>query len=250
MVADPARVSAALGVVDLLHQYLYSPDEFAFAVGLGQIDLAPYLIELAFPKTDNPFAQGGRLRLMPSGNQETYGKRLEGLSRRSRAFARVRKPLSKRIRQVLLDAKEFDYVLVDARTGLSDEGYIAAKFLCDSLVVLTGLNDQNLLGTADFLGKVAAWREEDEGPKKIAIVASPVCEHEDEAKRERLRTARSILGEIAGAGADFAVLLPYHPRMSLCEELVLLRWPESELGLAYERLTQILRNMAGDATEA
>ena len=246
LVEDHQQARQAKGVIDLLHQFIYAPDQFAFAVAQEQIDLEPYLVKLAVPPVESPFAQSGSLHLLPAGQLADYAKHLHEVTRRSRLVARVRKQLAERIRQVLVESGRFDYILIDARTGLSDEGYIAAKFMCDSLVVLTGLNDQNLRGTADFLTRVAAWIKADQAPKQLVLVASPVPEYEDDAKDERYEAAKQILGKAAGANAGFAVSLPYHPRVSLYEELVAHRWPDSGLGRAYRRLATILRDLNND----
>ena len=247
LVTDHEQARQTQGVIDLFHQFIYAPEQFAFAVDQKQIDLDPYLVKLVTPKVENPFAQGGSLHLLPAGALEDYAKHLDEVTRRSQLVARVRKQLAERIRQVLVESGRFDYILIDARTGLSDEGYIAAKFMCDYLVVLTGLNEQNLWGTADFLTRVAAWVKTKQGPKGIVLVASPVPEYEDDAKDKRYEAAKQILGKIVGKEELFAVSLPYHPRVSLYEELVAHRWPESGLGRAYRRLTTILRDLNDDA---
>ena len=247
--ADPEQARSAKGMVDILGQFLKTPQEFAFSADRDEADLPPFLAELTVPKTNNSFALGGTLHLLPAGRRETYDGQLDFLHRNAHRLAGVRQPLSKRIRQVLLDSGQFDYILVDSRTGLSDEGYIAGRYLCDCLVLLTGLNDQNMLGTLDFLRHVAAWKEAGEGPKRIALVASPVPEHEDRLKRERLDKARERIQEVAGKDADFAVSLPYHPVVSLYEELMVDQFPDSALSHGYHRIAAILRSVVNDARE-
>ncbi|MBM4044523.1 MAG: tetratricopeptide repeat protein [Planctomycetes bacterium] len=246
LVANPQQASQASGVVDVLHQYLYEK-QLPKSTTEGEGGLREFLVELKVPETKNPFARGGSLHLMPAGGEEDYETRLERLYMRSEAFASLRKPFSVGFRQLLLDSKLFDYILIDARTGLSDEGYIATKFLCDQLIVLTGLNEQNVAGTATFLTKVAAWKEEKCGPRLIMLLASPVPEYEDDPKQDRLDKAQSRFKELTGEDYPFALTIPYHPRLSLYEELVALRWPQSGLGRAYRALAGNLRQMVGDS---
>lgn len=48
----------------------------------------------------------------------------------------------------------YDYVLVDSRTGITEIGGLCIGRLAEYLVVVTSLNEQNVLGTRDFIKHV------------------------------------------------------------------------------------------------
>ncbi|MCK4305918.1 MAG: hypothetical protein KAY24_16895, partial [Candidatus Eisenbacteria sp.] len=241
-----AKPSNPKGVVDILHGYLFAKEKSILRAKNPYRSLNSYLVQLDIPQPKAPSAQPGTLHLMPAGGKRRYENQLSELYMSSRQFKDIRKNFATRFREFLLDSGRFDYIFVDARTGFSDEGYIAAKFLCDHLIVLSGLNDQNIKGTADFLTKVAAWMNEDAGPQKVVLAASPVCEYEDDPKKKRYKEARNTFKKVTGADIRFSLSLPYHPRLSLYEELVAVNWPDSGLGRAYRTLERIIRDINDD----
>ena len=135
------------GTVDILHGYLFAKEKSILRAKNPYRSLNSYLSQLDIPQPKAPSAQPGTLHLMPAGRKRHYEKRLDELYMSSRQFKDIRKNFATRFRQFLLDSGRFDYIFIDARTGFSDEGYIAARFLCDHMVVLSGLNDQNIKGT-------------------------------------------------------------------------------------------------------
>jgi tetratricopeptide (TPR) repeat protein len=239
------HAGSALGVADIILQLLDTPDEWAFHAGKPlPVDLAPFLRELKVPQPTLAGLPQGRLAMIPAGT-EGYEGHLARIH--SEHFTTLHQAFAARFREVLLGSGGFDYILVDARTGYSDEAYIAARYLCDHLVVLTGLNDENIEGTGRFLSKVSAWSEAESRPRSVVLLASPVPEHEEELKARRFDQAKQRLAELSGTRPDFALQLPYHPRLSLYEELLAKDFPESGLGRAYQQLGGILRRMAQDS---
>jgi len=240
---DEIAADNSKGMIDLLHEYVTSPETWAFHPDRSEPDLNSFLTEVPSGLRQ----EGGSLHLMTTaGKLDTYGENLAAVAMKSRAFRKVRKAFAMRFREVLIDCERFDYIFVDARTGMSDESYIACKFLCDYLIVFSGLNQQNIEGTGLFLKKVGEWRSRQEGPAKVALIASPVCEYEDDVKNRRVAEATERLTELTGIELQFTDALPYHPRLSLYEELVALQWPESGLGRAYLRLYELIRSLASD----
>lgn len=241
-----AKSSNPKGIVDILHGYLFTKEKSILRAKNPYRSLNSYLGQLDIPQPIAPSAQPGTVHLMPAGGKRRYENQLGELYMSSRQFKDIRKNFATRFREFLLKSGRFDYIFVDARTGFSDEGYIAAKLLCDHLVVLSGLNDQNIKGTADFLTKVAAWKNEGAGPQRLVLVASPVCEYEDDPKEKRYKEAREIFKKVTGADIRFSLSLPYHPRLSLYEELIAVKWPDSGLGRAYRILERIIRDINDD----
>jgi len=244
LVAEPGEADRA-GIADIIRQLVKNAADWVFHEDKPlPIDLSPFVIPLIVPEPELPPIPQGQMALLRAGRDDGYSASLGAVH--SQEFADLREGFAARFRDVLA-AAPFDYVLIDSRTGLSDEAYIAARYLCDHLVVFSGLNDQNIEGTGFFLRNLAGWREAGEGPERVVLVASPVPEYEDDFKAQRLAKAEARLSVFGRTEAEFALQLPYHPRVSLYEELVATKWPESGLGRAYHDLADILRILAEDS---
>jgi Tfp pilus assembly protein PilF len=155
----------------------------------------------------------------------------------------------------------YDYVIVDSRTGLTEVGGLCVGPLADRLVVLTGLNDQNIKGTRMFLDEVGIkpearpndatpWDEDDDpardsgepgalGAKPTIVVASPVPAGEIDAKRARLEEIRLQLGVVPRQ-------ISYHPQMALLESIFVRDFPEEYLTGQYIGLTDAVQALVGD----
>lgn len=159
----------------------------------------------------------------------------------------------------------YDYVLVDSRTGITEIGGLCVGPLADRLVVVTGLNDQNVAGTRLFLEEVGIqperrrqgdkpWDEVDPiaieasespslGPKPTIVVASPVPSGEITYKRQRL-------GELEKELGIRPISLSYHPQMALRESVFVRDYSEEYLAVEYDRLATVLMAQVGDDPSA
>jgi cytochrome c-type biogenesis protein CcmH/NrfG len=149
----------------------------------------------------------------------------------------------------------YDYVLVDSRTGITEIGGLCVGPLADRLVVITGLNDQNVQGTLDFMNEagirprprsnVELWDDADRadnaslGPKPTILVVSPVPSGEIEYKRKRLGEVQQRLGLRP-------VSLSYHPQMALMESVFVRDYREEFLAREYEGLATNVMAQVGD----
>lgn len=115
--------------------------------------------------TDNP-----QLDLLKAGAQnESYGQRVntfdwEGLFQRSPWLFRA---LADRL------AREYDYVLVDSRTGETDTSSICTRMLPQKLVVVFTPNRQSLTGVDKLVRKAIAYRARSEDPRPLAVFPLP-----------------------------------------------------------------------------
>ena len=142
-------------------------------------DLSDYLIY--------PEIEGVDLAFLPAGNLK------DGYDLSKLDFARLlenseQNPLSQF--RGAIEALEFTYALLDSRTGMTEIAATCTLGLADVVVILSGLNDQNLQGTRwvlDMLEGRGGLRSED-----IIVVFSPIPEAEEELKAERLQRARAI----------------------------------------------------------
>ncbi len=152
----------------------------------------------------------------------------------------------------------YDFILVDSRTGITEIGGLCVGPLSDRLVVLTGLNDQNIQGTLDVLQEVGIdprqrsvedtpWDSEDDltiprpslGPKPTIVVASPVPLQEIALRDKRF----AILKDRLGIGP---LQLSYHPLLALEEVNFVRDHPDQPLSREYEGLTEALMALVGD----
>jgi tetratricopeptide (TPR) repeat protein len=87
-----------------------------------------------------------------------------------------------------------DYLLVDSRTGLTDISGICTLQLPDLVVLLFGLNDQNLIGTSQIYRSIT--HNQLDRSIQTLLVASPVPDVPEfvSIKGERLQRAKDLLG--------------------------------------------------------
>lgn len=155
----------------------------------------------------------------------------------------------------------YDYILVDSRTGITEIGGLCVGPLADRLVVLTGLNDQNIHGTRDFLTEVGIqpvpraqddkpWDDADPilrpqapktalGPKPTILVASPTPAGEVTLKKERFAALQSATGLEP-------LQLSYQPLMALFETNFVRDYPDEALAGEYLTLTTRLMEQVSD----
>jgi tetratricopeptide (TPR) repeat protein len=158
----------------------------------------------------------------------------------------------------------YDYILVDSRTGLSEIGGLCIGPLSDRLIVLCGLNDQNIEGTRQFMEVVGlkpevrpadteAYDDADPpaedglrpvtlGPKPTLLVASPVPGGEMIYKKQRMKVMKEQLGMTP-------VKLSYHPHMALMETIFVRDYEDEYLAMEYATLAQRVMSMVGDTVQ-
>ena len=137
----------------------------------------------------------------------------------------------------------YDYVLIDSRTGITEVGGLCIGPLSDQLVVLCGLNDQNVVGTRQFLEEVGVLRPQSDTPstlgKPTLFVASPVPTEELTFKTARLKRLAEALGPIATE-------LTYHPQLALMETIFVRDYTDEVLTFRYWKLLGQLLDRAGE----
>ncbi|TMQ15607.1 MAG: ParA family protein [Deltaproteobacteria bacterium] len=201
---------------------------------------------------------GITLRLLPSGREADpeYYRRLESFE--WAAFYRSRGgDYLERLRGQWLS--DFDFVLIDSRTGLSDAGGVCTILLPDIVVAMFTPAHQSLYGVRDVMRLAQQARHRlayDRGALSVVPVASRVDRTHPLYADWRTRFA-SELGEFPSAwlprDADLAVVLDrlaigYEPGVSHGERLVALSsdLEVAQLRSSYERLATLL---AGDLAD-
>lgn len=248
-----AKPSKRGGFVDLLYDFLKDGENSSLGDPSTNDPFSEYTMDVDLGDTAQAVG-GGVIAVMPSGNLSDipeYQRRVGFLE-----FGRLYRegiggPLlghvKKRLRE--LGAKQhFDYVLVDSRTGYAAESTIAVRDLADHLIVIMGLNHQNVEGTCGFL---RALHTESNRPASVTIVISPIPLGEDELAAARIETARKeILKAWPNLGQKAQVgryIIPYHPRLALDESPHRARLTNQPLTQAYRDIYEQIRNLANDS---
>ena len=187
------------------------------------------------------------LRIMPAGRLTgDYQARLDGLTLGQLYREGVGQPIMTAFKQVLQEAKQFDFVFVDSRTGFSDEAGICTRDLADCLMIVMGLNRQNVEGTSAFLRSL----REAGVSKTIRVALSPVPNGEDELVEKREKAAEAALSAAYGQPVKLSLQIPYHPRLALTEEPHIFRRSRGYLYDAYARIESAVLAMVGHSPDA
>lgn len=97
-------------------------------------------------------------------------------------------------------ARQYDYVLIDSRTGVSDTAGICTMQMPDVLVACFTLNNQSIEGVASVLRSVRAWRSARDASSKQTpprpITFYPVATRIENAEKVKLDLARGRAREV------------------------------------------------------
>lgn len=157
----------------------------------------------------------GSLWLMPAGNSSSkaYAEQLNEFSW-TKFYAHHGQALLSLFKSQLM-AQAFDDVLIDSRTGLSDEFFVTTLELADTVVCVTGYNRQNIAGTRVAVDALRSPEAEKlYGKKRLLVIGSPQPESLtlDEQSYRRSEIPREWPGF-----KDFNLELPYRPELALRE---------------------------------
>lgn len=238
------------GLVDAFADFIDDPSGSSLGEDAPDRFFKTYVTTLDLPVSENlPSVEGGRLDLLPTGCLDGgYEGRLYGMSFSDLFESGVGLPLIRRLKAAIKDSDRYDYVFVDSRTGFSDEGSICTRYLADDLVVVTGLNHQNLEGTARFLRQSGLAGREG-APNRIGFVASPVPAFYEDKTAERKRKALDMITEAGFPDARFVAEVPYHPILALEEDPRLNDLSKTPLFEAYGDIQDVIQEWSGDSPE-
>jgi len=185
----------------------------------------------------------GSLRIMPAGKLDgQYVQRLDELNLHGLYEGGLGEPLIRAFKKRFAEAGRYDFVLVDSRTGFSDEAGICTRDLADHLMILSGLNHQNIQGTCQFLRSL---RLATDGRKTFQIILSPVPNGEDALVDQREETAKSAFEGAWEASVGPFLQIPYHPQLALTEVPHIFRRRRGYLFEAYRMLERQMLRMLG-----
>lgn len=233
---------ALAGLVDLLEGAVRDGDAADLFKCTPSEVIDAYTHPYALP-TDLIRDPDGELRILPAGIlDERYQRRLDVLDLPGLYREGHGKPLMEEFKKIISDSARFDIVLVDSRTGFSDESGICTRDLADHIVVVTGLNHQNVEGTAAYL---RALHEATGGKRDLLFVLSPVPMGEDELMDRREKAAQNAFSSAWQGPVDLSARIYYHPRLALTEEPHVFRSSRGPLYEAYSALERRIRTSIG-----
>jgi pYEATS domain-containing protein involved in immunity/TIR domain-containing protein len=153
----------------------------------GRADLARYAVPL-----DYEFLAGGTLDFVSAGQQgPSYAGRVNSFQ-----WGNFYEKLGGGIFLEAMKARlreQYDYVLIDSRTGLSDTSGICTVQMPDELVICFTLNRQSIFGAAATAASADAQRRLRTGEQGLRIW--PVACRVELAEQERLEAARQVARE-------------------------------------------------------
>ena len=210
----------------------------------GLVDLMSVALrDGAFPKDINPYTAiinsesdkgsrlGGQIQIMPAGSAPgpDYWKTLTSL-RWERLFFSSNYEASPGI-ALFLDLKQKiqqdlrpDFLLIDARTGITEIGELAISAMADDLVCFVAFNDESLEGTRAVVQSVArAKRLDGADPVRIFLVVSRIPPDLPVAVQDGI-VSRAMEAVVGGTnlrlGADRVFILHSDPKLQVDEHRI------------------------------
>jgi cellulose biosynthesis protein BcsQ len=214
------------GIVEYIIQYLKTNE-------------APDVREFIYESPQ--IGQGtGQLWIMPSGlDDRAYETNLHSIDWETLYASRNGYLLIEDLKAQWEAVLAPDYVLVDSRTGFTDESGICTRQLPDAVVVMFFPTEQNLRGlkkiVADIRGEASR-----RPPIELHFVTSNVPDLDDENKTLESRLDRFK----EGLGYDQeSATIHHNESLALLNQVIFTRdHPRSRLTREYQELAQIIRN--------
>ena len=153
----------------------------------------PYANILRYASSLNwQFANGGTIDFIPAGRQgPSYSTRVNSFSWQA-FYERIGGGTLLELAKEWMRA-QYDYVLIDSRTGVSDTSGICTLQMPEMLVVCFTLNNQSIEGAAVVAESVAAGKLSKSNDNKILIF--PVPTRVENSEKEKLELAREAARE-------------------------------------------------------
>jgi cellulose biosynthesis protein BcsQ/WD40 repeat protein len=234
------ELSASEGIIDYIIEFC---DEAIRPLGEGErladdwyvkfADLSRYRLSIDF----EDFPRGGKIDFVPAGQQgSTYATRVNSFNWQDFYQRLGGGPFIEATREWV--RKQYDYILIDSRTGVSDTAGICTVQLPDTLAIFFTFNNQSITGAAAVAQSVFDQRKDRfEGRHRFRVL--PVPTRVDQTERDKLDNRKLY------ARASFATFLeaipePDRPGYWDQVEVPYVPW------FAYEEVLSPFRDSAGD----
>ncbi|NUR03387.1 MAG: tetratricopeptide repeat protein [Streptomyces sp.] len=247
---DPNVLGATTGVIDIITEYSWAATTGGPRTGTWHLPYArvqPHAVSLSPERLGWRFPDGGSLDFLSAGRQNREYSATVSSFEWDNFYERLGGGIF--LDALRADMKEhYDYVLIDSRTGLSDNADICTIHMPDMLVDCFTLSDQSLEGAA------AVARSVGDGYLTRPIRVLPVPMRIDEGEKEKVDAGRALARlkfdglPVGLSGEELtaywgAVEIPYRPYYAYEETLATFG---DEGGLAnslltaFERLTAVV----------
>ncbi len=180
---------------------------------------------------------------MPAGRWDNqYVKRLNelDLGKRLETDTKTVTQLLELFRQEIIEYCKPDIVLIDSRTGLSDEGGLCVLQITQYVFLIGALSVQNIEGLSLVKQLIESFKFSNRHYLKTFLVASQAPEGEDVIREEMFQVMHEKLGKYPD------VVVPYNPRLAFKEEIGFIQRPHSLLAKAYasiaDKICSVRRN--------
>jgi len=214
-----------LGLVDLITDYLHTnkaPDvrEYIFEVlGIGKKDGRLWIMSAG--KNDNEF----QMKLSQINWAELYKEKNGYL-------------LFEDLKAQWKNSYNFDYVLVDSRTGHTDIGGICTRQLPNAVVILFFPNEQNLSGLKPIVSAIRNEDEKENKQTKLYFIMSNVPDLDDEDNI--LANFENRFKEELRFPSLSTIIHRYESLLLLEQSIFAAIKPKSRLAKEYRKLTEII----------
>ena len=230
--ALPNSTKKNQGVVDFVCDYI-------------KTGIVPEINEYAF-RSSTDDSSGGELWLMPAGRRdEKYADLMNSITWRELYDKRDGYLLFEDLKAQWKSYLKPDYVLIDSRTGHTDEGGICTRQLPDAVVCLFFPNRQNLIGLTRVVNRVKKEndirKEKFPGKNSITLhfVTSNVPDLDDENSvlEETLSDFKRELQY-----SELAATIHHYPSLALLNQDIFTRdRPKSRLAAEYRQLVTAIQ---------
>lgn len=180
---DP-ELSDTPGLIDFFwgyaNQAMTPPERNSAETHLGEevADVTRYVVQL-----DWSFHNDGLLDFIPAGRQDPeYAERVNSFDWNNFYIRLDGEILLEKVRSLIRN--QYDYILIDSRTGVSDTSGICTVAMPDRLVALFTLNNQSIEGVAAVLDSIAAQ------PAHASMQFFPIICRVELSEKDRLEAAR------------------------------------------------------------
>ncbi|MDW4910100.1 FxSxx-COOH system tetratricopeptide repeat protein [Streptomyces sp. ADMS] len=185
---DSNALAATTGVIDIINDYAWAATTGTQRSGpwhLNFADVEQHAMSLTPERLGLRFVDGGSLDFLSAGRQDRSYSASVSSFEWDNFYERLGGGL---FLDALRDSMKasYDYVLIDSRTGLSDNADICTIQMPDVLVDCFTLSDQSLDGAA------AVARSVQDGYRKRRIRVLPVPMRIDEGEKEKVDAGRAL----------------------------------------------------------
>lgn len=236
--ALPNSANENPGVVDFVCNYI-------------KTGIVPEVDEYAF-RSSTDDSSGGELWLMPAGRRDQkYADLMNSINWKELYDKRDGYLLLEDLKAQWKSYLKPDYVLIDSRTGHTDEGGICTRQLPDAVVCLFFPNRQNLIGLTRIVNRIRKENDirKEKFPGKDSITLHFVTSNVPDLDDENSILEKTLSDfETELQYSELATTIHHYPSLALLNQDIFTRdRPKSRLTAEYRQLvTEIQKNNSKD----